>query len=111
MSEIVRHTEAAPVAVDRDRELSAATIKAIAAGRADSSSRAYKADREEFVRRCAAEGRTRCPPRPKPSPSTRRTSPPRPGRAPAARPPRRRSSEPCPRLPRSMRSTTSRAPA
>jgi site-specific recombinase XerD len=61
VTEIVRHTAAAPAVVDRDRELSAATIEAIAAGRADSTSRAYKADREEFVRWCSGRGRTPLP--------------------------------------------------
>lgn len=61
MTEIVRRTAAAPAVVDRDRELSAATIEAIAAGRADSTSRAYKADREEFVRWCSGHGRTPLP--------------------------------------------------
>ncbi|QMU78881.1 site-specific integrase [Streptacidiphilus sp. PB12-B1b] len=46
---------------DRDTHLSAETITAIAAGRADSTSRAYRADREAYARWCAAEGRTALP--------------------------------------------------
>lgn len=62
MNEIVRRiADTAPGAVDRNRHLSAATIDAIAAGRADSTSRAYKADRTDFARWCAAEGRTPLP--------------------------------------------------
>lgn len=44
-----------------DRHLSPATIEAIAAGRADSTSRAYAADRAEFVQWCRSAGRTPMP--------------------------------------------------
>lgn len=63
MNEIVIRTADTTdvVPVDVDRHLSAATIEAIASGRADSTKTAYRRDREAFVRWCAATGRNPMP--------------------------------------------------
>ena len=62
--EIHSTTTAAVDQADRDTHLSAGTIEAIAAGRAQSTTRADRADRadrEAYARWCSAEGRTALP--------------------------------------------------